>query len=253
MARYGYGHLLDRPPRGGLIDRGHPLSIGLKWGASLNEGNGDIINDATGLGNALFFAQGHTPIWVPGAPPRGMAIQSDGINQFISTRPVHLSGNGFSLASWIYTTPDPTLLYPLTSLGFGLSSVSTGSPVSWLGYFAGATVEFFNGSNLIATSNIPLGTGVGQKTWYHSVIVIDAQKNVSFYLNGKPAGTRPADAFTNNTLLSGSFFVQCCSPASIGGSLTIDQPLIWDRALHASEAFMLYRDQWDLWAPANPR
>ena len=48
--------MILKPPKGAMLNRGHPLSRGLKGCWLMNEGGGKIVNDLSGNGNTGIFS-----------------------------------------------------------------------------------------------------------------------------------------------------------------------------------------------------
>jgi hypothetical protein len=103
-----------KPPRGTLLNRTHPLALGLTGAWILNEGTGDRVRDACGFAGPGVLNNMDPPAdWIAGA--RGFALDFDGSDDFLAIPggpPLDFGADGdrVSLAMVVRTTTSSSYL-----------------------------------------------------------------------------------------------------------------------------------------------
>lgn len=233
----------NKPIRGSLLNKAHPLAKGLVGCWLFNEGSGLKTFDLTGNRNHGTFGTGVTaPTWKPGRT--GVALDFDGDNDFVDcghstslniTDAITIEariypegwgeGNYGRIVDKIYTT----------GYVFTLANPSSEESLRFLSYDAG--IDQWAGANVISLN-----------TWQHVAVTYDKQ-HVKFFINGKytNGGIETASLGVNSDdLLIGNSEV-----TDRGFDGTIDEVRIYNRALSADEIKHLYYDPYCIFASVD--
>jgi hypothetical protein len=219
-----------------LIDLGNPVTVLAWWpfsetsgGVATNYGTlGPAANGAYSNGVTLNVAGPRSPGF-PGFSTNNTAASFDGVNDYVrTTNGLMNSLNAFTIAGWINPTTGPSAGTDL----FGQLNIVG------LAFTGGAQLEFDGASKKLKYA-YPYGPG----QWHHIAGVGDAV-NMYIYVDGVLVGSRSDPAlpdYGSNT-----------NPFNIGGNVfgtgnyfngLIDEVVVYDRALSASEIAQLYAGQ----------
>jgi concanavalin A-like lectin/glucanase superfamily protein len=229
----------QKPPRGTQLDRGHPLAQNMVLGLTFNERTGSQVYDAC-LGAVGNFVVGNStvPVWV-NSGKWGSALSFAGeTNGYISIpNSAALAFSGpFTLSCWVYTTAVQADYCPMIDKEGGTSSY-------YLGINGNADVYF--GQNAGANEiDIPMPS---LNAWHHICGVFTGSGLILYY-DGIVAGTGGNSTAPNvtTTALSIGTYVPAGDDTFNG---LIDAPMIWTRALTASEVMSVVANPWQLYAP----
>jgi hypothetical protein len=201
------------------LDAGNPLSYpgtGTTWtDLSGNNNNGTLINGPT-------FDSAN-----------GGSIVFDGTNDYVSSFPIQISGNGSKTVSCFFKI-NTTIRSGLC----GTRNFDTG-PNGWVlcvNRTTSGNLSYFHTSGSI----LEIAAGISTNTWYNACVTYDVSTAIAtLYLNGIIIGS-PATSFT--TINSSSFNGVIGAEAVNGGFLNgnIAQTLIYNRALSSTEVLQNY-------------
>ena len=163
--------MILKPPKGAMLNRGHPLARGLKGCWLMNEGGGTIVNDLSGNGNTGILS-GTAPTWIAGS--EGPAIDFPGTNEIITLT------NTISLVypwsiSWRHKA-DATSIF----LGY-----YNGSANNWLRNDSATSLNLRTTSGASRAVAIPNIVTSGWTTW---TVVTDVLSQAAVYRNGVYVG-----------------------------------------------------------------
>lgn len=217
---------IQKPPLGVKINWFHPLARGLVACWLMNEDGGNKIYDLSGnQNNGTLYGDTKK---VPGK--FGSCLSFDGVGDYIATTPVPFGNdNSLTFSAWIY----------LTGADFHVGTI-----VCKEGGYSGAA-DFRVYANyelyLVNSSITNIGhnnTSLLQNIWYHAVVTYDGT-NYAFYLNGIPDGSGVnVQDFTYKYIDAIGHFYSAYQ--EFNGK--IDNVMIFNRALTASEVTKLYRE-----------
>jgi len=201
------------------LDAGNPLSYpgtGTTWtDLTTNGNNGTLINGPT-------FDSGN-----------GGSIVFDGTNDYVSSFPIQISGNGSKTVSCFFKIN--------TTIRSGLCGTRNfdTSPNGWVlcvNRTTSGNLSYYHTSGSI----LEIAAGISTNTWYNACVTYDVSTAIAtLYLNGIIIGS-PATSFT--TINSSSFNGVIGAETVNGGFLNgnIAQTLIYNRALSSQEVLQNY-------------
>ncbi|MFH1637783.1 MAG: LamG domain-containing protein, partial [Candidatus Woesearchaeota archaeon] len=223
------------------------------WNKSLvgwwrfEENNGTAMNDSSTWGNNASCNTGYCPEWTTGA--RGKALKFDGVNDFIQIADRDLLDFGnftnFTVCAWTkfsHVSPNSDTRHYIVSKG----NQEAANYPSWSLHQTGNGqiafyVDSINGQDSALTST----NVVDVNQFYHICALRVNNDKLYIYLNGLLNGSLSATS-TSNQDLSNNYALTI-------GSLhnevwktfdgTIDEVMIWSRALSAQEINASYRNQ----------
>jgi hypothetical protein len=199
-----------------------PLSNGLAALWSLDSGSisGTAVADDSGNNNIATLVNGPTAAaghWGDSNNARSL----NGSNSYITTAyqiPAQSSGTSFTWSAWVKLNSSSQYAVLL-----GFRNGSTWAKLT------PSSFEYGNGS--IISSSIPTGS------WVHVAIVKNGQ-NFTYYRNGVSVGT----ASNSGSVVSSPFYIGSDPAYTSDGVISgaIDEVMVWNRALSASEISSLY-------------
>ncbi len=234
-----------KPVLGSQLNLGSHIARGLVGYWLLNEGSGPTVFDLSGNGKVGTFGAGAaSPIWVPGK--FGSTLSFDGGDYFDTNfKDLNVTDN-FSAGYWLKTTVGGTAqVIPFGMVHgeyiyFGRLNITTEGNLDFL-----IRDDASPSRHLIAIRDSSGTWRDGE--WHHLFFVKsgNTQADLKIYLDGVDT---EAGALYSNTLESKavdiSFFIgaynELGNPASQYTGL-LDVPMIYNRALSASEIALLYR------------
>lgn len=232
-----------KPPKGVMLNRGHPISRGLVGFWLMNEGAGTLLNDLSGSGlHATIITE---PTWASG-------VYGPSVVGSESSYAVVIPGNAG------YATP--VVAYPITIACIARATTSSGQSSTFISlsdYSAndqslglGFTNSEGYGWRIYVYSTIfnACLSGVVDSGWHLIVGVFHSDTLRQIYVDGILKGTdTESDTFPSNTDCL-TFGVLGRSNAYSSGLFEGDMALaaIWASALTASEIASLYRDPYQM-------
>jgi len=235
---------LWKPPLGAQINPAHPLSKGLISGHIMNESGGNKAYDISGNNNHFTFNGGAT--WAAGK--FGPAVKFDGSTGYLSASDAGFPASGAvrTFSCWISRQANSTKAF-----------ASYGKPGNATG---GATFQEFipltNSSGTTGFSNYGLGFNgtkvIPLNTWAHYVLVVKGASSQSLYINGALDANGVLSILT---VLNGNYVLGCRwdgnSSRTEFNQVSIDIPLMYNRALSASEIQQLYQQPFCFMQPSR--
>ncbi len=197
---------------------------------SLDEGQGGIARDDSGLGNNGELT---STTWTDGIS--GSALQFDGSGSVNVPSNGTLNPSRVSVAAWLYPTQ-----FPAPGPNHHFMGKWTGGGYQYVAYLAAGTngqvrFQVSNGSKFnesASTVNISLNQ------WSHFVATWDGN-NIRIYVNGVEGTTELYRQFTGD-LCGGSAQLTIGSAAGIGLHGRMDEVYLYSHALSAEEVSLLY-------------
>lgn len=226
-----------KPHVGAQLDRAHPLSRGLVGAWLMNEGAGSVVRDVSGNGYTGAIT---SATWSPGRFGTCLAMGGSGT---VNAGDIEvLDGcSALTISIWCMAT---TLGFP--DIGV-LVNKDAGSARSF--YLRVGTTEIlsfgvYNSDGTLGSTQSDAFWKSDAGTWRHIVGVWDGT-TVSAYINGVLNGTPGS---LSGVMRSNAYSVGIGTdwPGSIDG------PMVWRRALTASEIQSLYRDPYQMFRRGNP-
>jgi len=210
---------------------------------TFDDGAGTTAADSSGGGNTATLANGVT--WVSGKI--GDAVQANGVNQYVSTPPINLSGtNAVTITLWTnrtYSTNSEDVLFEATT---DYNSSTTGF------IFLPDDSEcagIQTGVNGNAGYNVSCFAQPTSGAWHHLAVVYNNSQTgasvVSLYIDGVLQTPTQSLYSSNNTNNFGNNPVYLFSRAgtSLFGAGMIDDLRIYNSALSAAEIQQIYNSQ----------
>jgi len=233
----------QKPSLGLQINRGHPLARGLVGCWLFNEGSGNKVFDLSGNGNHLDTITG-TVNWSSGKYGSCLYFPSAGQHHIATSKNVPLSLQGdasVSVVSWVKRTKNA---YDDIICAWGARSADD---MFWLALVSTDEVRLaFYGDDLTTTTS-----PISANQWYQIVATYDAVSNLqTIYVDGQYVTSRStgdAETFVASPFYVGGFsgYNTCFD----GGY--IDNILVYNRALSASEIALLYREPFCMFEQDN--
>ncbi|PLW80806.1 hypothetical protein C0585_00695, partial [Candidatus Woesearchaeota archaeon] len=178
----------------------------------------DQSNDGSDVGGITYGAEGYI----------GDAISFDGVNDYISTGGVSMTGS-FSVSVWSRSFTNIAPRHGCNAIGGGLPRI----------YLEGAQMSY--GSSAYADATLYFTTGITDYTrWNHWVYMYNGT-DISIYVNGEFKGSKTL------TQESPSLNYVGVGP-SIYFNGTIDEFAVWDKALTQEEINQIYKRQLEKYA-----
>ena len=218
----------QKPPRGTLLNKSHPLARGLVGCWLMNEGTGERIFDYSGNGNhGLMTNMDPTTDWKAG--PHGWAVDFDGNDDYISigAKPIFDANRAYS---WhlLFSVASVGAIYRLMQKcvdgvsGYQIWLMNTGA------------IVIQNAHTNETASSVPVC--VASNIVYHVIVVYDDV--VGIYINGidetadSTIGIMVPDYTSDHKITATqNTFLGCVQSAAI-----------YDRALSPAEIAWLYRE-----------
>ena len=218
--------MILKPPKGAMLNRGHPLARGLVGCWLMNEGSGSIVNDLSGNGlNGAF--SGTAPSWLPG--DFGPTVNLPGTDEYIII-PAH--SNPRTAITFVMYAKSNQATWPQSGvLGTKLSAYT-------LYTTSGTTrVEFYIWiDTVLKTSGYYTLSDITQ--WHQYVGTFDGT-NLKMYVDGvlQKSSSNPGaiDADAGVLTLGKYDFIERYLNGQIGYSF------VYNRALSPIEILNLYR------------
>ena len=228
---------LVKPPLGTLPIIGHPLAQGLVGCWLMNEGGGNMIYDLSGNGNDGTL-KGNTH-WVPGKYGSCLDFPGDGDYVNVPKDTTLDIDTVFTISFWVF--------FDGANGCYILNNYQDGSGRSILihsdtdGSDQSIEVHIDDGSDVTGGQAVD---GVSRNEWHHIVVTRNrGVEDCKSYLDGVATTT-----FTDNTAgtvvsdLDWTFGAQSSATSKQELNGKIDNVMIFDRALSASEIQQLYCD-----------
>jgi len=231
-----------KPPKGAMLDRGHPFSKGLVGCWLMNEGGGNKIYDLSGNGNTNDFV--NSPIWVPGKFGSAVDFEKDSAQYTNFQNTAFQVGVPFTITAWIKIETAGIYQGIISTDSFGFVDA-----VYWGVEFDVASdnrlrIHYGDGTGGALGDRRTLdqnaGTTISAGVWYFVVGIMTGPITGSLWINGI------SQSFTTSGT-GGLPIGYSVNPGGIGrmnsvnyfdGS--IDNVMIYNRALSASEIQQLY-------------
>ena len=213
--------MILKPPKGAMLNRGHPLARGLVYCGLFNEGGGNIVNDLSGNGNkGSLIADTH---FVSGK--FGPCLSFDGTEDSVSLKK--------SILLSYHIPRTISIWFSATALG----GVLLGGVSPQYYPYIDATRVYIRSGGAVSI----LHEGITLNQW-HNLIITGPGSNIGplLYIDGKLIGQFSVDAQPNITHI-GAFSI---GTSSFNG--LIDNVQIYNRALTATEVLSLYRDPFQM-------
>ena len=226
--------MILKPPKGAMLNRGHPLSKGLVGLWLMNEGGGTIVNDLSGNGNTGSLAAAFAdPAWSAGR--FGPCLEFDATDQVDAGQKSSIKPTGaMSLGYWAKAASG-------IAAGAGVGTMGASGYRGYMFTFYGADISAYvavNTTTLFGTS----ASGHVGTVWTHYMMVFSPSNYIRIYRNGVliAANTTspPAVQYQANGK-SLHFGDRGDDSGSFVGLL--DNVQIYNRALSATEILNLYR------------
>ena len=225
--------MILKPPKGAMLNRGHPLARGLAGLWLMNESGGNIVNDLSG--NGITGTLQGTASLVPCKYGSGLSSLNSG--EYIdlgSPSQLDLLGDHTILA-WIKTSHTGCVgIY---------NKLTDGGSYTGLTFQLNGTVgvagqmTYYSGG--VGTWRVANSIGIDDGNWHQVAVVVDHDSGGTFYLDGKPDGGWSGSS-------EGALYD--ASNAELGRNYEdiqmygfMDHAMIWNRTFSASEIFYLYR------------
>ena len=221
----------QKPPLGVPVNRGDPLARGLIGCWLFNEGTGNKVYDSSGNGNTgILYADTH---FVPGK--FGSCLDFDGTGDYadFGKNPATLLANtSYSVIAWVRFDN-------LLSGATGIVTAEQSDPYNFALRTPGAggyKIEFMH-RGVSTTAYEPSGYGI----WYQCVAVYTLNTSRDLFIDGVLFAHHTTDV-TPLTAGTDSLYAGVGYTSDSGRNLdgAIDQILIYNRSLSASEALQLY-------------
>jgi len=214
--------MILKPPKGAMLNRGHPLARGLKGAWILNEGGGNVVADLSGNGNTgTLVANAYSA-----GGKFGPCVSFDGTGDYISLKNTYVFPTVFSASIWFYADSDLTIRMMMGYTADSGNYIALWSPTSIY-------------VTLTTTSKIFTVPTVSAGVWYHIAITKDASNNVRCYLNGVESST---GALNDDHTLTIDAIGKGYNNTSYDWMGDLDMPAIYNRALSPIEIAYLYRN-----------
>ncbi len=226
-----------KPLVGTQIDRGHPLARGLVGAWLMNEGAGSVVRDVSGNGYTGAIT---SATWSPGRFGTCLAMGGSGT---VNAGDIEvLDGcSALTISIWCMAT---TLGFP--DIGVLVNKDAGSARSFYLRVGTKETLSFgvYNSDGTLGSTTSDAFWKSDAGTWRHIVGVWDGT-TVSAYINGVLNGTPGS---LSGVMRSNAYSVGIGTdwPGSIDG------PMVWRRALTASEIQSLYRDPYQMFRRGNP-
>lgn len=225
----------QKPPRGARLNRSHPLARGLVGFWLLNEGTGAKIFDLSGNGNDGTL-QGNIS-WTNGK--LGSCPYSPGDEgDYILSKDIVDGLSAVTAAAWVKTTDSGVLL--------GECRDHTVNAANIFRMLVGSELRVYV-RNIDDTAAGAVGIiQINDGKWHHVVGVYNGNQILG-YVDGKLDGTANLTGIiktnTYNFVMMDSGIHSYAAARLIG---LIDVPMVWNRALSASEITLLYREPFSM-------
>jgi len=201
------------------LDAGNPLSYpgtGTTWtDLTVNANDGTLINGPT-------FDSAN-----------GGSIVFDGTNDYVSSFPIQISGNGSKTVSCFFKI-NTTIRSGLC--GTRNSDTGLNGWVLCVNRTTSGNLSYFHTSGSI----LEIAAGISTNTWYNACVTYDVSTAIAtLYLNGIIIGS-PATSFTtiNSSSFNGVIGAETVNVGFLNGNIA--QTLIYNRALSSTEVLQNY-------------
>jgi len=219
--------MILKPPKGAMLNRGHPLSRGLVGCWLMNEGGGNKVYDLSGNGNIGTFV-GSGLLWTPAQFGPGLSF-SNANYEYVSISKLTIPATmDKTFSFWVKpkALAEADFLFDCTSrLVLALRDVGS---IDTIAFYDGAWHE--------------TGVAADLNTW-QSIIFSFSGITARVYKNGINIGG--TIAYTQKAVDANVRLGNSVSNTHNCNSL-IDYVQIWNRALTASEILSLYREPFQM-------
>ena len=223
--------MILKPPKGAMLNRGHPLSRGLKGCWIFNEGGGTIVNDLSGNGKNGALDAGCS--WVPGK--FGNAVYTPDSSNEVTFNAYYDISKGFSVVLWYYLValPGPYGSYSTDNIIKGYVDATHSfyfqvREYAALGY---AIQSFLAAGAARVDSSVYYADPPGNGRWAQLIFTWDTL-NQRTYVDNILIDTK-----ANTGTPTKNIGVQLLGSSS---DLISDHLIVYNRALSASEIAQLY-------------
>lgn len=221
----------QKPPMGVPLDPGNKLNENIFADFPLNEGGGNIVHDASGLGNNGVFS-GDTS-WV--SEKFGHALVLDGANDYITiANSKDFAATGLTAIIWFKRTQSgvQVILSQQDGGGTGRNWLRLDTDNTFTTILGGVELD----SNVVCLIN----------TWYQGAVTYDAATDIiALYLNGNFL-TSKIDAMES---AAGDLLIGVSKTLAADFQGNIDNPVLYDRPLLREEITELYINSWQRYQP----
>lgn len=230
LALCGLAQALQKPMLGAQVNWAHPLSKSLVGCWLLNEGSGNRVNDLSGNGNIGTF-QGTAPSWTPGK--HGSAVHFPGTNEYIDIDNNFIkSSDNISISFWGKVDVDDGNFDAIMNLHDGTSPILV---VYYNEDYSGFVYDFHSEDDKRMPS-----AAITITRWRHYVITWNGTSS-ALYLDGVKTAISVSGGNLTSSDVSGKFNIGR-GYSSLYGANTVDNVLVYNCVLTASEIALLYRD-----------
>ena len=224
--------MILKPPKGAMLNRGHPLARGLVGCWLMNEGGGNIVNDLSGNGNTGTLI-GTAPSWIGGKYGPAVSLPATG-NEGINLGYRTLQSTSLTVVLWIYQRGDiNTSTYKRI--------FDAGSDDGTKGWYWAYRYDYMyaisrSGGTTLSWS-VP-ATMRENSGWYQLIFSVNPSGIASMYVN-----TALVDSDTGWTPVYNNidFCIGIQYNLTDENDIIVDNALFYNRALSASEIAYLYR------------
>ncbi len=223
---------------------GHPLNNGLIADWPMNEGGGNSIQDGSGNGRNMSVSGA---VWVAGKDNKCLFF--DGSNDIarVGTMPFKNNITDLTMSIWLRQYADSTINQNVFISISGVNSYKQCIRIRNGGATYPWTISYDEINNAGTTKTYyPIGSGynLADTLWHHVVVSRNkAADLLRFYVDGMLIGTGTGLVdMTDSDIYNASVgaFGYSSSSASNYVKADLDMPLIYNRALTASEILELY-------------
>ena len=227
--------LAQKPIRGTMLNRSHPLARGLELCLPMWEGTGGTVYDVSGNGkDAPLVLMDPATDWVAG--PRGFALDFDGSDDRLQTDAGLESGNNFPRSVFVWVACDQFRDFQ----GVATQSVAEDFD-NWILYVHGdATVGTFLAAHRRTTDTLTLGAP-------HCIGFSYDGDTLLTSIDGRIVRTDGGVTYTGNSpapVAIGDFQTDAGAGSDFPFDGLIDSAMIYSRALAPDEIAHLYASPW---------
>jgi hypothetical protein len=227
--------MILKPPKGAIINRRHPIIVGLEAAWLFNEGGGKIVYDSSGNGKHGTIAGAS---WTGGK--FGPALSFNGSSDKVEI-PLIKAGSPLTYLVWFNTTSDSAV-----SVTIGQSKITTDTGDTYSmqlsGTLAGDPLGAAARSISVSWSIAHTTTGFTVGKWHQGVTVFNSPSLRKAYIDSGSMGQNTTDiGDENDQNCAGIGYLNRLTPASYYPG-KIDHILVWSRILIQEEIAYLYRN-----------
>jgi len=222
-----------KPPPSARLISGHPLSRGLAGLWLFNEGSGRRVFDLSGNNKTGNFV-GDTA-WVAGK--FGSCLSFDGTGDYVDTSLVNIGNlNAYTIVSWAKTTNNGS---QMEIVGWAPET----NPIIQFGKYGAENQAMFHhrDDSSITASMFSAGPAINDGKWHQIVGVRYAANNFKLLVDTVIVNTSTGSPGTTTLTTTSIGCLPRVTPVFFWNG-TIDDVMIYNRALSASEIAQLYRE-----------